>query len=155
MQGFEQKWICLNLNKIVSLWYSFSVNQSPCIAIELILFGIIFTAAPVFLEAPQNRDLAVSQNAQFQCQVSGRPTPIITWSRNDTSLPVNSRQILLASGDLLITGLTVADEGAYTCHAENRVAKFSRTTTLTVRSKEAHNSVVFHTTLSWTDVLYR
>ena len=95
-----------------------------------------FIAAPLFIEAPQDRSLAVGQSAQFQCQAIGRPTPIISWSHDGIKLPVNRRQNLLASGDLLITDLTEADEGSYTCHAENRVMKSSRTAILTVRGKD-------------------
>jgi peroxidase len=90
-------------------------------------------AAPEFIEAPQHRSLALGHSAQFQCRVVGRPTPVISWDHDGMNLPVNSRQRLLSSGDLLITDLEKSDEGSYTCHAENRVSKTSHSAILYIR----------------------
>ena len=83
----------------------------------------------------------VGNTATLSCMATGDPAPLQSWSRNGVGV---AGPRLLVSGDgsmLTVTGTTVGDEGAYTCHASNPASSVTDTVFLDVIG-ESHDSHV-------------
>ncbi|XP_069737078.1 netrin receptor DCC [Phaenicophaeus curvirostris] len=69
-----------------------------------------------FLQRPSNVVATQGEDAVLECCVAGSPPPTFTWLRGDEVLPLRSRKYsLLAGSNLLISNVTDADAGTYTC----------------------------------------
>lgn len=53
------------------------------------------------------------------CKVSGYPSPIVTWFKNQQEISYDSRVILARNNSLIIANVTERDEGLYSCRASN------------------------------------
>lgn len=94
--------------------------------------------APVFKNQPVlDSQMATREgNTTIVCQPEASPAPAVTWSLNGRLLDlvrgVESRVMLLTSGNLLISQIQPADQGRYTCTAENLYGAAVRTVVLSV-----------------------
>ncbi|XP_043941249.1 hemicentin-1 [Protopterus annectens] len=69
---------------------------------------------------PANVSAVVGQTASFFCDVTGTPSPIITWYRDDTPITGGSTLQISQKGKLLkVLKTTAEDSGQYTCRAIN------------------------------------
>ncbi|NXI54769.1 DCC protein, partial [Chloroceryle aenea] len=69
-----------------------------------------------FLQRPSNVVAMEGKDAVLECCVSGYPPPTFTWLRGEEALPIRSKKYsLLAGSNLLISNVTDADSGTYTC----------------------------------------
>lgn len=71
-------------------------------------------------------------NITIQCQVSGVPHPVISWSRNITE---GVREIPIefydnANQELELTNVRAEDEGVYLCTAKNKLGIDQKNITL-------------------------
>ncbi|XP_028838273.1 ADAMTS-like protein 1 isoform X2 [Denticeps clupeoides] len=66
----------------------------------------------------------------FKCQSSGKPEPVITWTKDGKELQYNSRVGLLPDSSLEIKSPCEADAGLYTCTAKNQVGSTSVSSSL-------------------------
>ncbi|KAL1782514.1 neogenin isoform X2 [Sigmodon hispidus] len=75
----------------------------------------------VFLMQPSSMIRVTGQSAVLPCVVSGLPSPVIRWMKNDEVLDTESseRLVLLAGGSLEISDVTEDDAGRYFCIADN------------------------------------
>ncbi|XP_037536631.1 hemicentin-2 [Nematolebias whitei] len=70
------------------------------------------------------------------CEVQGRPSPLVTWSRNGHPIPpVTAGFTVLPSGSLRITDVRLIDSKLYTCTAENPAGNVSLSYNLHVQVK--------------------
>lgn len=53
---------------------------------EMVNISVQVDAIPSFAVLPTNQEIVVGQRATFTCQGQGRPSPIVTWYANGTSL---------------------------------------------------------------------
>ncbi|XP_062246520.1 contactin-1a-like [Platichthys flesus] len=93
----------------------------------------VFACAPTFEHNPVKRVL-VAKNGRvvIQCRPKAAPKPNFSWSK-DTELISNSTRVFIwEDGSLEILNVTRADEGRYTCFAENDRGKANSTGTLLV-----------------------
>ncbi|XP_069481213.1 immunoglobulin superfamily DCC subclass member 4 isoform X2 [Ambystoma mexicanum] len=93
------------------------------------------TERPGRSDQPQHHDLArfhqqpepqtVWENglAHFECRIEGLPVPVITWEKDQESLPTDTRFIVFPSGILQIVDVQLSDAGTYRCLASNVARK--------------------------------
>ncbi|KAM3620522.1 uncharacterized protein V6R79_024924 [Siganus canaliculatus] len=71
-------------------------------------------------ETPENVSLVLSQSTSLLCDVTGSPTPVITWFKDGTPVVTSSSlQVLDQGRTLRLVKATTADAGSYSCSAVN------------------------------------
>ena len=93
-------------------------------------------SAPSLLQSPERTTINKSQTAILKCTAVGNPSPKVTWSKVNSSLPVE-RHVVESSGALILQDVTPGDEGQYTCKAENLLGSINATAKLTVQCKSS------------------
>ena len=88
-------------------------------------------SAPSLLQAPVETTVNESQTAIFKCTADGNPPAHVTWSKQNSSLPVG-RHVVESSGALILHDVRPGDEGFYSCRAENVLGSVNATAKLTV-----------------------
>ncbi|CAM1320969.1 Uncharacterised protein g7634 [Pycnogonum litorale] len=82
---------------------------------------IIIQAKPSIVTSPSDTWIARGSNVIFNCEASGRPTPVISWTINDEEINDFKKYKLHSNGSLQVINAEVEDEGLYTCIATNGV----------------------------------
>ncbi|XP_060069782.1 hemicentin-1-like [Ylistrum balloti] len=67
------------------------------------------------------------------CEVTGYPTPVITWHKDGQRLRDDRSKIIFQEGSIMIRGIQESDAGVYRCDAINFVGNTSRETTVRVQ----------------------
>jgi len=75
-------------------------------------------SAPRLIEAPVGVTVNQGQTAVLKCSVDGHPSPKLTWSKNNSSLPVGHHMIGRGTA-LIIKNAKPGDAGVYSCSAQN------------------------------------
>ncbi|XP_064156572.1 contactin-2-like isoform X1 [Anguilla rostrata] len=91
--------------------------------------------APDFRFSPVRRLVPAARGgrAVIECSPRAAPKPTLFWSRGTELLTNSSRVTVTPEGNLWITNISRADEGKYTCFAENYLGKANSTGVLSVR----------------------
>ncbi|XP_060029207.1 protein sidekick-1 [Erinaceus europaeus] len=96
----------------------------------------VTNVAPAFTRLPVDTTVTDGMTALLRCEVSGAPTPAITWKRGSQVLASGSvrlpRFMLLESGGLQVAPVSAQDAGNYTCFAANSEGTLQATAELTV-----------------------
>nr|KAF6448698.1 sidekick cell adhesion molecule 1 [Rousettus aegyptiacus] len=96
----------------------------------------VTNVAPAFTRLPADTTVTDGTTAVLRCEASGAPKPAITWRRGTRVLASGSvripRFMLLESGGLQISPVSVQDAGDYTCYAANAEGALNASATLTV-----------------------
>uniref|UniRef100_A0A7N6ATM6 Contactin 1 n=1 Tax=Anabas testudineus TaxID=64144 RepID=A0A7N6ATM6_ANATE len=93
----------------------------------------VFACAPTFEHNPVKRVLAPKNRAVvIECRPKAAPKPTFSWSKDTELLSNSTRVFIWEDGSLEILNVTQADEGRYTCYAENDRGKANSTGTLLV-----------------------
>ncbi|XP_018595106.1 protogenin A isoform X2 [Scleropages formosus] len=72
---------------------------------------------PQIIAGPQNITTTIHQNAILECVATGRPKPLISWSRADhKSIDVFNTRVL-GNGNLVISDVKPQHAGVYVCRA--------------------------------------
>ncbi|MEQ2177710.1 hypothetical protein GOODEAATRI_006440 [Goodea atripinnis] len=79
--------------------------------------------------APKNGRVVI------ECRPKAAPKPTFTWSKDTELLSNSSRMFIWENGSLEILNVMPADEGRYTCFAENDWGKANSTHPLVVTGK--------------------
>ncbi|GFV04280.1 down syndrome cell adhesion molecule-like protein Dscam2 [Trichonephila clavipes] len=96
---------CKATNEVGSVLHSARVN----------VFG------PPTIRSMPNITALAGEVTVLPCPAGGHPLSSITWSRDSRNLPQNHRQQVFPNGTLIIREVNKkADEGKYTCTAENK-----------------------------------
>ena len=90
------------------------------------------TSAPSLLQAPVETTVNESQTAIFKCTVDSNPPAHVTWTKQNSSLPVG-RHVVESSGALIVNDIRPEDEGFYSCRADNLLGSVNATAKLTVQ----------------------
>ena len=89
-------------------------------------------SAPSLLQPPVETTVNESQTAIFKCTADSNPPAHVTWSKQNSSLPVG-RHVVESSGSLIVNDVRAGDEGFYSCRAENLLGSVNATAKLTVQ----------------------
>ncbi|KAL9975060.1 hypothetical protein ACROYT_G012176 [Oculina patagonica] len=89
-------------------------------------------SAPSLLQRPVGTTVNESQTAILKCTADGNPSPQVTWSKLNSSLPVG-RHVVETSGALIVKDVRPGDDGVYSCRAENLLGQENASAKLTVQ----------------------
>ena len=89
-------------------------------------------SAPSLLQPPVETTVNESQTAIFKCTVDSNPPAHVTWSKQNSSLPVG-RHVVESSGALIVNDVRPGDEGFYKCRAKNLLGSVNATAKLIVQ----------------------
>ncbi|XP_054631456.1 contactin-1a isoform X1 [Dunckerocampus dactyliophorus] len=93
----------------------------------------VFDCAPTFEHNPVKHVLAPRNGrVVIECRPKAAPRPSVSWSKETELLRNSSRVFIWEDGSLEILNVTRADEGRYTCFAENDRGKANSTGSLLV-----------------------
>ncbi|XP_061577050.1 contactin-1a [Cololabis saira] len=93
----------------------------------------VFACAPTFEHNPVKRVLAPRNGrVVISCRPKAAPKPSFFWSKDTELLSNSTRVFVWEDGSLEILNVTRADEGRYTCFAENDRGKANSTGSLVV-----------------------
>ena len=85
------------------------------------------------LQRPVETTVNESQTAILKCVADGNPTPQVTWSKLNSSLPAGRHMI--TSSALIVKDVRSEDDGVYRCRAENLLGSINATAKLIVQCK--------------------
>ena len=91
-------------------------------------------SAPFLQEPLAGMTVNEGQTAFLKCTADGHPPPRVTWSKANSSLPVQ-RHVVESNGSLIVKNVKSEDDGVYTCTAENLLGSVSASAKLTVQCK--------------------
>lgn len=84
---------------------------------------------PNFVRVCQDRDVSEGKMTRFECRVTGRPYPDVTWYINGKQVVDDATHKILVneSGNhaLMITSVSRNDSGVVTCVARNKSGEIS------------------------------
>ncbi|XP_034031989.1 contactin-1a [Thalassophryne amazonica] len=93
----------------------------------------VFASAPTFEHNPVSKVLAAKNGrVVIRCRPKAAPKPVFSWSKGTELLSNSTRVFIWEDGSLEILNLMEADEGRYTCFAENDLGKSNSTGALRV-----------------------
>ncbi|KYO33974.1 hypothetical protein Y1Q_0024577 [Alligator mississippiensis] len=103
---------------------------------DLILMKVIVTMKPAKIDQKQyfKKQVPYGKDFKVDCKASGSPEPEISWSLPDGTMINNvmqaddsghrsERYILFDNGTLYFSKVGIAEEGDYTCYAQNTLGK--------------------------------
>ena len=91
-------------------------------------------SAPSLLQPPVETTVNGSQSAILKCTADGNPSPQVTWSKLNSSLPVG-RHVVESSGALIVKDVRPGDQGVYSCRAKSLLGSVNASAKLTVQCK--------------------
>lgn len=95
---------------------------------------------PQFVRVPADQDVGEGKMVRFDCRVTGRPYPEVTWYLNGRQILDDATHKILVneSGNhaLMITGASVSDTGVIQCVARNKGGEASFQVRLSVIERE-------------------
>ncbi|KAM4616042.1 hemicentin-1 [Polymixia lowei] len=99
---------------------------------------------PAFKELPGDVTLNKGQSLALSCHAQGTPTPVISWTANNSPYP-GATVDDAGRSSLTIENVTVGDAGTYVCVAENSVGSIRALSFVRIREPpvlkgEAHTS---------------
>ena len=89
--------------------------------------------APSLLQRPVETTVNESQTAILKCVAEGNPTPQVTRSKLNSSLPAGRHMI--TSSALIVKDVRSEDDGGYKCRAENLLGSIKTTAKLIIQCK--------------------
>ena len=120
------------------------------VAVKL-LFLLISTVAPQILDPPNNLTVVEPQDATFSCLATGRPRPVIVWTRLSDMVQLQPSSVDLTieeweigdrarerRSNLTVLSTHASDAGGYACVAVNEPGTDREQATLTVHGEPDH-----------------
>ena len=91
-------------------------------------------SAPLLPQRPVDTTVNESHTAILKCAADSNPSPKVTWTRQNSSLPVG-RHVLDSRGALIVKDVRPGDDGVYSCEVENLLGHVKASAKLTVQCK--------------------
>ncbi|KAK3544907.1 hypothetical protein QTP86_029244, partial [Hemibagrus guttatus] len=95
----------------------------------------VVSCAPTFIYNPVKKILLGAENGRvvIECKPRAAPKPRFIWKRGLETISNSSRVFIWNDGSLEILNVTKADEGLYTCYAENDHGRSNSSGTLFIK----------------------
>lgn len=102
-----------------------------------IFFGTDSHTSPQFTAQPASIIVATARSATLQCGTTGEPAPTVVWYGEEGGPVHTGGSISVSSaGELVISGVSLSDDGKYYCVASNAVGSVrSLSTALDIAGK--------------------
>ncbi|XP_066291888.1 twitchin-like isoform X20 [Branchiostoma lanceolatum] len=95
------------------------------------------SGAPEFNRGLESCQVARGESVRFECEISGSPPPTIIWLKDGREIDEDNQHFAKYGDDgsfaLVITNVTDADSGAYSCQATSKKGQATSTAELTVK----------------------
>jgi len=79
---------------------------------------LVATVPPSVVQPMRNQIRFERQSVHLSCNVTGRPTPTVSWTKNGEDLVPSSR-VNVRGHELVIAQAAMSDSGIYQCWADN------------------------------------
>ena len=86
------------------------------------------------LKLARRNTVNIRTDANIRCQVTGYPTPKISWQRLDALMP-NNAQYADGKSIMILKKIVADNSGIYKCIAENQAGTVEATTVLLVKGE--------------------
>ncbi|CAL1281293.1 unnamed protein product [Larinioides sclopetarius] len=83
--------------------------------------SLVVNAPPKWVNEPNSVEGLAGSFMVLDCQVSGYPPPIITWTKKNDGEEMQKVMPVAKNGSLIFSKLLAEDEGEYICKAQNNV----------------------------------
>lgn len=93
---------------------------------------------PTISSSPSSSTVLAGSSPLFSCSATGLPVPSITWRRGTTTISSGSHFAISSSSgssSLRIYGITLSDDGTYSCYASNSQGSVTSSFTINVEGK--------------------
>ncbi|XP_017474613.1 PREDICTED: protein sax-3 isoform X1 [Rhagoletis zephyria] len=109
------------------------IAKNPVGVRESVLATLKVHVKPFIIRGPHDQTVLEGSSVTFPCRVGGDPMPDVLWLRTASggNMPLD-RVSVLEDRSLRLERVTIADEGEYSCEADNVVGAISALGTLTV-----------------------
>ncbi|XP_028608177.1 immunoglobulin superfamily DCC subclass member 4 isoform X2 [Grammomys surdaster] len=122
----------LRIWKVTEGSYS-CLAHSPLGVVASQVAVVKFATLEDFSLHPKSQTVEENGTARFECHTEGLPAPIITWEKDQVTMPEDPRLITLPNGVLQILDVQDSDAGSYRCVATNSARqRFSQEASLSV-----------------------
>ena len=91
-------------------------------------FSCYLFAVPSAIQPIQNVSITEGDSVTLSCNVSGIPSPLVSWIKVDGGERFNK-------SELVFTNINRTEAGEYRCEASNECGNASQTATIEVRRK--------------------
>lgn len=86
------------------------------------IVNVTVQSVPYWLKMPNDTNMADMESVRFECEATGKPSPIVQWYINGVKLskvPSNPRRKMISATVMVIEGLTKQDTAVFQCNASN------------------------------------
>ena len=102
-----------------------------------------FLVPPIFVIRPKDQNVVRGQKASLVCQVSGDPSPVITWYTRGSIVQNSSLYVVSRDGIVLfVNSVTDDNSGLFQCVARNDAGETSANINLFVVGKQGETQLV-------------
>lgn len=118
--------------------------------LQMMKVSVSMKPAKIELKVTGKKQVPYGKDLQVDCKASGSPMPDISWGLPDGTMVNNAfqseaikktrskRYVLFENGTLLLNQVGMAEEGDYTCYAENTLGKDEMHVHITVVTAAPH-----------------
>ncbi|XP_008207952.1 neogenin isoform X2 [Nasonia vitripennis] len=93
---------------------------------------VVVQVPPRFIKRPQDKEASEHQELEFECEIYGKPPPLITWLKNGEVIKLSNYWQLTNGYNLKINGLLNIDAGIFQCMGTNPAGSVQASARLTI-----------------------
>ncbi|XP_063985766.1 neogenin isoform X2 [Diachasmimorpha longicaudata] len=101
---------------------------------------VVVQVPPRFVKRPEDKVANKNQDLEFECEISGKPEPRVTWLKNGERITLSEYWQLVNSNNLRINGLLAIDAGIFQCIGVNPAGSVQAAARLTINIPKKNSS---------------
>ena len=99
---------------------------------------------PYFASSPESVEAFEGSKIILTCKAISEPPSRIVWKKYDEAVDLDNERIFQTiQGSLIITDVSLSDEGVYSCKAANELGSISKEVQVFVRKGNCNNGMIF------------